>query len=127
MIAREKPVDAEFIARQRKRLERLHARLGEMQGENIAAGREHGELHGDEAIDFEDEAQRLARNEVNQAIHDVDQGRLYAIERALTKIDEGTYGFSDASGAAIPRQRLEAVPEACLTVAEEEAREKRRR
>jgi DnaK suppressor protein len=49
--------------------------------------------------------------------------RLKLIERALQKIEDGTYGFSDASGEAIQRERLEAVPEAIFTLAELEARE----
>jgi DnaK suppressor protein len=46
------------------------------------------------------------------------------IERALAKIDEGTYGRSDLSGDPIPKARLDAVPEAVLTIQEEEARER---
>jgi DnaK suppressor protein len=37
----------------------------------------------------------------------------------LRKIDEGTYGVSDLSGRPIPRERLEAIPEAICTLAEE--------
>ena len=57
----------------------------------------------------------------------VEVQRLRSIERALAKIDEGTYGLSDLSGDPIPRARLEAIPEAVLTIQEEEAREKQRR
>jgi DnaK suppressor protein len=45
--------------------------------------------------------------------------RSTAIERALAKIDEGTYGVSDVSGKPIPMDRLRAVPEAICTLAEE--------
>ena len=48
------------------------------------------------------------------------------MNRALKKIEEGTYGVSDQSGTAIPRERLEAVPESIFTFAEEKAREKKR-
>ena len=40
-------------------------------------------------------------------------------ERALQKIADGTYGYSDRSGEPIPKLRLEAMPEATLTVEEE--------
>jgi DnaK suppressor protein len=40
------------------------------------------------------------------------------IERALEKIKDGTYGFSDVSGKPIPRDRLEAMPEAIFTADE---------
>jgi len=46
---------------------------------------------------------------------------LVNIERALRKIDEGTYGISDVSGERIPRERLDAVPEAIYTLAEQSA------
>jgi RNA polymerase-binding protein DksA len=45
---------------------------------------------------------------------------LERIERALTKMQEGTYGLSDHSGKPIPVERLEAVPYATLTVQEQE-------
>jgi DnaK suppressor protein len=57
----------------------------------------------------------------------VEEHRLRAIERALAKIDEGTYGLSDLSGDPIPKGRLEAMPEAVLTIQEEEARERQQR
>ena len=69
----------------------------------------------------------MAENEVDEAIHRVDERRLRAIDRALAKIDEGTYGLSDMSGKPIPKARLEATPEAVLKVEEEEQREKLQR
>lgn len=45
---------------------------------------------------------------------------LTRIERALAKMDEGTYGLSDKSGKPIPAERLDAVPYAVLTVQEQE-------
>src|SRR3712207_6898461 len=48
------------------------------------------------------------------------RSRLRYVERALQKIEEGTYGLSDDSGQPIPRGRLEAVPEAIRTVEEQE-------
>lgn len=41
-------------------------------------------------------------------------------ERALQKIEEGTYGYSDVSGDFIGEERLDAIPYATLTVAEQE-------
>jgi DnaK suppressor protein len=45
------------------------------------------------------------------------------IERALQKIEDGTYGLSDASGAPIPIARLEAIPEALYTLEEQKIRD----
>lgn len=79
------------------------------------------------AQDIEDDAQRLAQSDVDGAVQAVEQQRLNAIDRALAKIDEGTYGLSDESGDPIPKARLEAIPEAVLTIEEVEARERQQR
>lgn len=49
---------------------------------------------------------------------------LRQIDRALEKIDEGTYGVCDISGEEIPLKRLEAVPYASMTVKAQEKLEK---
>lgn len=113
----------QFIAAQRKRLEALKA---ELLGADSAAQKEaraDQEDGGAEAQEYEDVAQAMDRKEVLQARHDVDQPRLANIDRALRKIELGTYGLSDQSGKAIPKERLDASPEAVLTVEEAAARE----
>ncbi|HAZ15358.1 MAG: RNA polymerase-binding transcription factor [Chlamydiae bacterium GWC2_50_10] len=49
---------------------------------------------------------------------------LRQVERALEKIDEGTYGICDVSGEVIPLKRLEAVPYATMTVKAQEEQER---
>jgi len=49
---------------------------------------------------------------------------LRQIERALEKIDEGTYGVCDVTEEDIPLARLEAVPYATMTVRAQEKFEK---
>lgn len=49
---------------------------------------------------------------------------LRQIERALEKIEEGTYGVCDITGDEIPLPRLEAVPYATMTVKAQEKFEK---
>lgn len=49
---------------------------------------------------------------------------LRQIDRALQKIEEGTYGICDITGAEIPRKRLDAVPYATMTVEAQEKLEK---
>lgn len=51
-------------------------------------------------------------------------GILRQIERALEKIEEGTYGICDISGEEIPVARLEAIPYAAMTVKAQEKLEK---
>ncbi len=113
----------DFIEGQRKRLEALKL---ELLGDGEAAANEAGETqeeHGNEAKEYEDSAQELDRKEVLQAKYDVDTRRLGNIERALKKIELGSYGLSDVSGKPIPKDRLEAIPEAVLTVTEATAKE----
>lgn len=46
---------------------------------------------------------------------------LAKIDRALAKIEEGTYGLSDVDGTPIPAERLEALPYALATVEQEQS------
>ncbi|MFM0209750.1 TraR/DksA family transcriptional regulator [Paraburkholderia sediminicola] len=121
----EQPVNLsdDFIAQQRKRLMAMRQQLLGGEENTIADERTSQEEHGDEAEEFEDAAQGMAQNEVNQALHDVNDQRISDIGRALQKIDEGTYGLSDESGDPIPKARLEVTPEAILTVEEQSRRE----
>jgi DnaK suppressor protein len=65
-------------------------------------------------------SQSLFTREVDATVEQQVERLLENVERALQKIDEGTYGLSDDSGEPIPRGRLEAVPEAVRTVDEQE-------
>jgi DnaK suppressor protein len=78
-----------------------------------------------EAREFEDDAQKLVTLELEGSLEARDTARLANIERALRKIDEGTYGLSDASGEPIPIERLNAVPDAIYTLAEQDALDKK--
>ncbi len=49
---------------------------------------------------------------------------LRQIDRALEKIQDGTYGVCDISGDEIPMKRLEAIPYAAMTVKAQEQLEK---
>jgi DnaK suppressor protein len=113
----------QFIAAQCKRLEALKAELLGADSTAQEATRASQEDGGAEAKEYEDAAQALDLKEVLQARHDVDRPRLANIDRALKKIELGTYGLSDKSGKAIPKERLEASPEAVLTVEEAAAKE----
>jgi DnaK suppressor protein len=62
----------------------------------------------------------LAEEGIDDAVADSMRERLAAIDRALRRLDDGTYGRSVRSGLPIPDDRLEADPAAELTI--EEAR-----
>jgi DnaK suppressor protein len=72
----------------------------------------------DEVGDSVDPAQALTAQGNDEAIAGSLRDRLDAINRALRRLDEGTYGRSVRSGVPIPDERLEADPAAELTVEE---------
>lgn len=78
------------------------------------------EAEDEEGVDVSDPAQSLTAEGMDDAIAESLRDRLAAIDRALRRLDEGTYGRSVRSGVPIPDERLEADPAAELTV--EEAR-----
>jgi DnaK suppressor protein len=84
------------------------------------AGQEDRETEGYETGDVSDRAQPLAAEGEDDAIAESLRDRLDALDRALRRLDDGTYGRSVRSGLPIPDERLEADPAAELTI--EEAR-----
>lgn len=66
-----------------------------------------------------DEATNLFDRERDIAATDNMNRILAKIDRALVKIEEGTYGLSDIDGTPIPMARLEALPYALTTVDQE--------
>ena len=62
---------------------------------------------------------------LGRAAHD--RSHLADVERALAKIDAGTYGVSEVSGEPIGYARLEAVPWARFTAPEQEDLERAQR
>lgn len=115
-------LDSEFVASQRGRLEALLRELTGSETISMTRERDFQEEHGQEAEEREDAAQTLEQYVGSQALQDLNETRIRDIRRALQKIDDGTYGFSDESGEPIPVARLEAVPEAVLTVEEQDRR-----
>jgi len=78
-----------------------------------------------EAEDNADAALALTQEGQDDAIAESLRDRLDAIERALHRLDDGTYGRSVRSGQPIPDERLEADPAAELTIEEARADEAR--
>jgi DnaK suppressor protein len=68
--------------------------------------------------DSGDDATRLNDLEVEADEGEVDLVTLAQIQRALGRIEDGTYGVSEVSGKPIPKERLEAVPYATTLVEE---------
>ena len=68
--------------------------------------------------DLEDEADLLYEREAELDENARDRNELVRINRALERIQQGTYGLSEVSGKPIPIERLEALPYATTLVGE---------
>jgi DnaK suppressor protein len=123
MNSKAEKLDKAFIERQRQRLTKLRDELVEAtRGEEAEEMEVNSESSG-QAGEYEDDAQRLTTLELDGNLVARNVQRLAQVERALEKISEGTYGLSDISNGPIPRERLEATPEAIYTAAEQATRE----
>ena len=117
-------LDPAFLEQQKRRLTTLRQEIlsirQRQQGEQTSVNTE----SSGQARDYEDDAQRLAALELQDNLVAHDDERLSNIERALQRIDEGTYGLSAASGKPIALERLKVFPEALYTEEEQRQREK---
>ena len=117
-------LDAAYLERKRRQLTKLR---DELRKTTNAAEAEEGSIKNESALqarEYEDDAQKLDMLEKEGSLVSRDIERLVRVERALKKIAEGTYGYSDVSGQRIPDDRLEAMPDATTTLAEQKASER---
>jgi DnaK suppressor protein len=91
----------------RARLEHERAHL---EGQLGDLGRGEGSLAFDD--NFADSGQVAAEQGENRVLATQLREQLDDVERALTKLDDGTYGQCEVCGAAIGESRLEAMPAA---------------
>ncbi len=121
-------LDEAFVAQQKKRLLELRDELSRIQRGMEGDVQNRGEAEGDMTEhDSGDMSQQMFSREMDATIGEQAGRRLAEVERALEKIEEGTYGLSDESGEPIARGRLEAAPEAIRTVNEQQDFERERR
>jgi DnaK suppressor protein len=126
MSTNDPALDAAFIDKQRQYLLRLRASL---RAAARSSESDETDVRDDSAggtQEYEDDAQKLAALELDGNLIVRDEERLVRVDRALKKITQGTYGFSDLSGRPISRERLEVTPEAIYTLAEEKDLERKR-
>jgi DnaK suppressor protein len=116
--------DEVFLENKRRQLMELRAQLRKTVDTDQAEEAAIKDESGLQAREYEDDAQKLAMLETEGNLVNRDIDRLARVERALHKIDEGTYGFSDVSGQPIPDARLEVMPDALNTVQEQGASER---
>src|SRR6266496_2368598 len=100
----------ELLENERERIERGLAKLGH---------EDTGEPADEE--DPANQASDLYQDELDEGLADDLREELAAVERAEARLAAGTYGISIESGEPIPDERLEAIPTAERTAAEEAA------
>jgi DnaK suppressor protein len=121
-------LDETFVAQQKERLLGLREELLRIQRGMEGDLQNRGEDEGDMTEhDSGDMSQQMFSREMDATIGEQAGRRLEDVERALEKIEEGTYGLSDESGEPIARGRLEAAPEAIRTMNEQQDFERERR
>ena len=120
-------LEQEFVESQRVRLIDLRDELVRIREGMAEDERDLGEAEGDTQLDSGDLSQSMFTREMDASIEEQVERRLGEVDRALQKLEEGTYGLSDESGESIPRGRLEAVPEAIRTGEEQKRFEQERR
>ena len=92
-----------------------HASERRAEAEQLAADREPGDVQFDEesgqgdSMNVERERDLALSAQAMAAVEDID--------KALAKIDAGTYGICERCGQPIPKERLKALPYAALCVA----------
>jgi DnaK suppressor protein len=106
-----------LLAQNRERVERQLAELAGREDEDELS---HLDQHP------ADDAQFLADEEVDEGVAERLREELKAIDRAEARLDDGTYGLSIESGEPVPDERLEAIPWAERTAAEQERYERGR-
>ena len=103
--------------RARELLDAERAKLQQLLHESDDAARA-DRVAVDEPSGFNDPAQPLTSEGVDDAIAASVRDRLAALDRAEHRLEAGTFGRSIRSGRPIPDERLEADPGAELTVDE---------
>jgi DnaK suppressor protein len=98
----------ELLARERRRIERA------------LAGNEEGADERSDTEDSADAAAELFETGLEEGIAEHLRDDLEAIGRAEERLDAGQYGLSIESGEPIPDARLELIPWAERTAAEQE-------
>jgi DnaK suppressor protein len=105
----------ELLARERRRIEEALTRLEPEPNQELTHLDQHPADEGTEVF----EAER------DEGLADRLREELAAIERAERRVDEGTYGISVDSGQPISDERLQLVPWAERTAAEQERFDRR--
>lgn len=101
--------------------DRLFEEMTKLEEERDYVRRSSSDMDGNLPEDAEGEedtadlASSLMDKEMDMSVEEEIEETLMAIEHALEKIQDGTYGICDVSGEPIPKSRLELLPWSSLT------------
>lgn len=114
----------ERLIQERERLRRLRAQVDA--GDSAAEGPEAATLAELSSADQHpaDVGSELFERTKDRSIIAGLDAQLEDVERALGKMDQGTYGRCEACGRPIPKERLEAMPTARFCVDDQERAER---
>jgi DnaK suppressor protein len=117
-----------FLKTARETLETMKRQLLAEIQQDLKQGRESSK---DEGMDTYDLASEEREREINFILTDRDRGKLQAIEDALDRLGEGSYGICESCESEIAEGRLQAMPFTRLCVQcqadrETEAKQNRR-
>jgi len=117
-----------FLKTARETLEEMKRKLLAEIQQDLKQGRESSK---DEGMDTYDLASEERDREINFILTDRDRGKLQAIEDALDRIGEGSYGICESCEQEIAEGRLQAMPFTrlcvqCQSDRETEAKQNRR-
>ena len=110
-----------FLKKMREKLLEMRAQLLRNVQSDLHEGREQTK---DEGMDTYDIASDARDREISLTLNDRDRDKALAIDDALARIDEGTYGVCDSCESDIAEARLEALPFTRLCVSCQAEREK---
>lgn len=111
------------VVRFKKRLEEMKTQMTGLLREATADVKEAGDVKGYSQHQADEGTDDFNRT-ISLQLGNEELNVLRQIERALSKIDEETYGVCDLTGEEIPIARLEAVPYATMTVEAQDKFEK---
>ena len=111
------------IAKYKERLEELKKQMTQFVRETSEEVRSNEDARGYSQHQADEGTDDFDRT-INITLTDQEVKVLKQIERALAKIDEGTYGICDVTKEEIPVKRLDAIPYAVMTVKAQEDVEK---
>lgn len=115
------PYSPEFLEEMRQTLLQMKKELLRDVSKSVRSESDHLKY---DVGDFYDHASQDRERELALTLSDRERERLFLINDALRRIDEGTYGICEVTGEKIGEERLRALPFTKLSVEAQEELEK---